>query len=151
MVPKLELRIWQGQSSADTLPFGVQTLDVSGRPGLTNGVWPSAEPWTGRLKKLDSESIKSQEIIYNQDFNIAQLERRIARMQGEVWLIHITHKWLTMVAHYNDSFQVNNEEKTALEERLAEAGFQIEAFWLALRGLLWLADESEIEFEILIS
>ena len=39
---------------------------------------------TGRLKKLDQESIKSQEIIYNQDFNIAQLERRIARMQGEV-------------------------------------------------------------------
>ena len=117
---------------------------MSDRPGLTYGVWPSAEPWTGRLKKLDSESIKSQEIIYNQDFNIAQLERRIARMQGEVWLIPITHYWLTMVTHNNDSFQVNNEEKTALEERLAEAGFQIEAFWLALRGLLWLADESEI-------
>ena len=28
----------------------------------------------------------------------------------------------------NDAFKVNNEEKTALEERLAEAGFQIEAF-----------------------
>ena len=39
---------------------------------------------TSRLRKLDQESIKSQEIIYNQDFNIAQLERRIARMQGEV-------------------------------------------------------------------
>jgi UDP-glucose:O-linked fucose beta-1,3-glucosyltransferase len=59
---------------------------------------------TGRLKKLDSESIKSQEIIYNQDFNIAQLERRIARMQGEV----------------------NNEEKTALEEKLAELNGTLE-------------------------
>ena len=39
---------------------------------------------SSRLTKLDQESIKSQEIIYNQDFNIAQLERRIARMQGEV-------------------------------------------------------------------
>ena len=39
---------------------------------------------SSRMKKLDQESIKSQEIIYNQDFNIAQLERRIARMQGEV-------------------------------------------------------------------
>ena len=36
-----------------------------------------------RLQKLDQESLKSQEIIYSQDFNIAQLERRIARMQGE--------------------------------------------------------------------
>merc|ERR1712106_1251117 len=53
---------------------------------------------SSRMKKLDQESIKSQEIIYNQDFNIAQLERRIARMQGEV----------------------NNEEKQALEEKLAD-------------------------------
>ena len=51
-----------------------------------------------RLGKLDQESLKSQEIIYQQDFNIAQLERRIARMQGEV----------------------NNEEKQALDERLKE-------------------------------
>jgi len=28
----------------------------------------------------------------------------------------------------HDTFKVNNEEKTALEERLAEAGFQIETF-----------------------
>ena len=68
-------------------------------PGVHAQDWSSAEPWTGRLKKLDSESIKSQEIIYNQDFNIAQLERRIARMQGEVWLISITHnKW--HMAHF---------------------------------------------------
>lgn len=51
-----------------------------------------------RLQKLDQESLKSQEIIYQQDFNIAQLERRIARMQGEV----------------------NNDEKQALEERVNE-------------------------------
>ena len=138
-MPKLALRIWQEQSSPDSL-----------RTDLVVPEWLSAEPWTGRLKKLDSESIKSQEIIYNQDFNIAQLERRIARMQGEVWLILITHnKWL--MTHNNDAFKVNNEEKTALEERLAEAGFQIEAFWLVVRSLLWLADESEIEFKTLIS
>ena len=36
------------------------------------------------LVKLDHESIKTQEIIYNQDFTIANLERRIARVLGEV-------------------------------------------------------------------
>jgi len=51
-----------------------------------------------RLQKLDQESLKSQEIIYSQDFNIAQLERRIARMQGEG----------------------NNEEKQALEEKVVD-------------------------------
>ena len=86
-MPKLELRIWQEQSSPDSL-----RTDLLVPGGL------SVEPWIGRLKKLDSESIKSQEIIYNQDFNIAQLERRIARMQGEVWLILITHK--------NDSWRI---------------------------------------------
>ena len=45
---------------------------------------------SSQQRKLDQESIKSQEIIYNQDFTVAQLERRIARMQGEVGLLQST-------------------------------------------------------------
>lgn len=53
---------------------------------------------SSRLYKLDQQSVKQQEIIYNQDFTIQQLERRIARMQGEV----------------------NTEEKKELENRIEE-------------------------------
>nr|XP_014341535.1 PREDICTED: coiled-coil domain-containing protein 39 isoform X2 [Latimeria chalumnae] len=37
-----------------------------------------------RLHKLDHEALKQQEIIYNQDFQIQQLERRISRLKGEI-------------------------------------------------------------------
>ncbi|CAD5118818.1 DgyrCDS7498 [Dimorphilus gyrociliatus] len=36
-----------------------------------------------KLTKIDTESLKQQEILYNQDFTIQQLERRMGRMQGE--------------------------------------------------------------------
>ncbi|KAJ8030943.1 Coiled-coil domain-containing protein 39 [Holothuria leucospilota] len=38
---------------------------------------------SSRINKLDHDSLKQQEIIYNQDFAIQQLERKIARLQGE--------------------------------------------------------------------
>ncbi|XP_038050649.1 coiled-coil domain-containing protein 39-like [Patiria miniata] len=38
---------------------------------------------SSRINKLDHDSLKQQEIIYNQDFTVQQLERRIARIQGE--------------------------------------------------------------------
>ena len=62
--------------------------------GAQTGIWNLKT----RLQKLDQESLKSQEIIYGQDFNIAQLERRIARMQGDV----------------------NNDEKQALVVKLSD-------------------------------
>merc|ERR1739838_921314 len=37
-----------------------------------------------RLTKFDHQSIKQQEIVYNQDFTIQQLQRRLARLEGEV-------------------------------------------------------------------
>lgn len=51
-----------------------------------------------RVKKMDHEVLKQQEILYMQDFNTQQLERRINRMSGET----------------------SNEEKIALEAKLAE-------------------------------
>ncbi|XP_051873299.1 coiled-coil domain-containing protein 39-like isoform X2 [Pristis pectinata] len=37
-----------------------------------------------RIDKLDHESIKQQEVIYSQDFQIQQLERRLAKLEGNV-------------------------------------------------------------------
>ncbi|KAM9039459.1 coiled-coil domain-containing protein 39 [Sarcophilus harrisii] len=51
-----------------------------------------------RLYKLDLETLKQQEIMYNQDFYIQQIERRMSRLQGEL----------------------NVEEKAILETRLVD-------------------------------
>ncbi|XP_039256465.2 coiled-coil domain-containing protein 39-like [Styela clava] len=59
---------------------------------------------SSRLNKLDQQSVKQQEIIYNQDFTIQQLERRIARMRGEI----------------------NTEEKKELEARIASLTASLE-------------------------
>ena len=34
-------------------------------------------------RKLDEEALKQQEILYTQDFQLQQQERRVGRMQGE--------------------------------------------------------------------
>ncbi|KAM5164293.1 coiled-coil domain-containing protein 39 [Mantella aurantiaca] len=51
-----------------------------------------------QLQKLDLHALKQQGIIYNQDFQIQQLERRLSRLKGEV----------------------NTDEKHALETKAAE-------------------------------
>lgn len=57
-----------------------------------------------KIRKLDHDSLKQQEIVYNQDFAIQQLERRISRMQGEQ----------------------SNEEKLHLEKRISELTNELE-------------------------
>lgn len=59
---------------------------------------------SSKLHKLDQESLKQQEIIYMQDFQLQQLERRISRMQGER----------------------SNEEKLQLEARIKDLMTQME-------------------------
>ncbi|OXB82471.1 UNVERIFIED_CONTAM: hypothetical protein H355_000729 [Colinus virginianus] len=51
-----------------------------------------------RLRRLDADALKQQELIYNQDFYIQQVQRRLSRLEGEV----------------------NADEKQALEEKVAE-------------------------------
>ncbi|XP_045395696.1 LOW QUALITY PROTEIN: coiled-coil domain-containing protein 39 [Lemur catta] len=51
-----------------------------------------------QLHKLDFESLKQQEIMYNQDFLIQQMERRMSRLKGEI----------------------NSEEKHTLEAKIVE-------------------------------
>jgi len=53
---------------------------------------------SSKLNKLDKDSLKQQEIIYNQDFQLQTLERKIARLQGER----------------------SNEERNQLEEQIKE-------------------------------
>uniref|UniRef100_A0A8D2PWC2 Coiled-coil domain-containing protein 39 n=1 Tax=Zosterops lateralis melanops TaxID=1220523 RepID=A0A8D2PWC2_ZOSLA len=51
-----------------------------------------------RLRKLDTELLKQQELIYSQDFYIQQIQRRLSRLEGEV----------------------NSDEKEVLEGKVAE-------------------------------
>ncbi|KAF4796112.1 Coiled-coil domain-containing protein 39 [Turdus rufiventris] len=51
-----------------------------------------------RLRKLDTDLLKQQELIYNQDFYIQQIQRRLSRLEGEI----------------------NADEKRVLEEKVAE-------------------------------
>ncbi|NXR50050.1 CCD39 protein, partial [Hippolais icterina] len=51
-----------------------------------------------RLRKLDTDLLKQQELIYNQDFYIQQIQRRLSRLEGEV----------------------NSDEKELLEGKVAE-------------------------------
>ncbi|NWY66147.1 CCD39 protein, partial [Erithacus rubecula] len=50
-----------------------------------------------RLRKLDTDLLKQQELIYNQDFYIQQVQRRLSRLEGEI----------------------NADEKQVLEEKVA--------------------------------
>ncbi|KAK6195619.1 hypothetical protein SNE40_001008 [Patella caerulea] len=47
------------------------------------GSYAALRNLSSKVSKLDTDSLKQQEIIYNQDFAIQQLERRMNRMQGE--------------------------------------------------------------------
>ncbi|XP_075717782.1 coiled-coil domain-containing protein 39 [Rhinoderma darwinii] len=49
-----------------------------------NGSQVSLRNLNSQLQKLDLHTLKQQGIIYNQDFQIQQLERRLARLKGEV-------------------------------------------------------------------
>lgn len=57
-----------------------------------------------KVSKVDTDALKQQEIIYNQDFAVQQLERRINRMQGER----------------------SNEEKIALEAKIKDLNEDLE-------------------------
>ncbi|NXQ92155.1 CCD39 protein, partial [Nyctibius grandis] len=51
-----------------------------------------------RLHRLDADALKQQEFIYNQDFYIQQIQRRLSRLEGEL----------------------NTDEKQVLEAKVAE-------------------------------
>jgi len=47
------------------------------------GVRSTNKNMDSRLRKLDKQAIQQQEIVYNQDFMIQQLQRRLAKLEGE--------------------------------------------------------------------
>ena len=49
-----------------------------------SGAKTAAKNLATRIGKLDADTLKQQELVYNQDFMIQTLERRLWRMQGEV-------------------------------------------------------------------
>ncbi|XP_051556328.1 coiled-coil domain-containing protein 39-like isoform X2 [Myxocyprinus asiaticus] len=57
-----------------------------------------------KLRKLDQNSLKQQMIVFNQDFQIQMLERKMSRLQGEV----------------------NKDEKEALEKRASDMAEALE-------------------------
>ncbi|KYO20049.1 coiled-coil domain-containing protein 39 [Alligator mississippiensis] len=62
------------------------------------GSQASLKNLNSRLRKLDADALKQQEITYNQDFYIQQVERRLSRLKGEV----------------------NTDERQVLEAKVAE-------------------------------
>uniref|UniRef100_A0A8D0KPV3 Coiled-coil domain-containing protein 39 n=1 Tax=Salvator merianae TaxID=96440 RepID=A0A8D0KPV3_SALMN len=65
--------------------------DIDGRRGQLKNLYC-------RLSRLDAETLKQQELVYNQDFYIQQVERRLSRLQGEL----------------------NTDERQVLEAKVAE-------------------------------
>ncbi|KAM8953973.1 coiled-coil domain-containing protein 39 [Pelodytes ibericus] len=63
-----------------------------------NGSQASLKTLNSNLQKLDQQALKQQGIMYNLDFQIQQLERRLSRLKGEV----------------------NTDEKQALEMKVSE-------------------------------
>lgn len=62
------------------------------------GTRSSLKHLNNQLHKLDFETLQQQEIMYNQDFYIQQVERRMSRLKGEI----------------------NSEEKQTLEAKIGE-------------------------------
>ncbi|KAM9127088.1 coiled-coil domain-containing protein 39 [Pangshura tecta] len=62
------------------------------------GTRASLKNLNSRLRTLDADTLKQQEIMYNQDFYIQQVERRLSRLQGDI----------------------NTDERQVLEAKVAE-------------------------------
>ncbi|XP_032639747.1 coiled-coil domain-containing protein 39 isoform X2 [Chelonoidis abingdonii] len=62
------------------------------------GTQASLKNLNSRLRTLEADTLKQQEIMYNQDFYIQQVERRLSRLQGDV----------------------NTDERQVLEAKVAE-------------------------------
>ncbi|NXU84623.1 CCD39 protein, partial [Xiphorhynchus elegans] len=64
-----------------------------------------------RLRRLDAEMFKQQELIYNQDFYIQQIQRRLSRLEGEV----NAHEKLVLEAKVAELKKTLEEKKNAYD------------------------------------
>ncbi|KAL5255367.1 hypothetical protein ACHWQZ_G014700 [Mnemiopsis leidyi] len=56
---------------------------ASNKQAEIHGSQAASKNLSSKLNKIDQEALKQHEIIYNQDFQLQVLERKVARLQGE--------------------------------------------------------------------
>ncbi|XP_043847824.1 coiled-coil domain-containing protein 39 isoform X2 [Dromiciops gliroides] len=81
------------------------------------GTRSSLKSLNNRLYKLDLETLKQQEIMYNQDFYIQQIERRMSRLQGE---LNVEEKMLleTKLIDLRNTFEEKKNTSELLENQI---------------------------------
>ncbi|KAM8770786.1 coiled-coil domain-containing protein 39 [Rhynchonycteris naso] len=95
---EIQLNILKGVLFKKVQELQSETVKEKAAVSEIEGTHSSLKHLNQHLHKLDFETLKQQEIMYNQDFRIQQLERRMSRLKGEI----------------------NSEEKQALETKIVE-------------------------------
>ena len=80
----------------------------------------AAKNLAARIAKLDADTLKQQELIYNQDFTLQTLERRLWRMQGEVKSNAEEKALLAKVEELNEILVEKNQRHSLLSNQLKQ-------------------------------
>ena len=80
----------------------------------------AAKNLTARIAKLDADTLKQQELIYNQDFTLQTLERRLWKMQGEVKSNAEEKALLAKVEELNEILNEKNQRHSLLSSQLKQ-------------------------------
>ncbi|BFZ00548.1 hypothetical protein BsWGS_03587 [Bradybaena similaris] len=75
---KLETMLCKSQSDLNDIKAEEKIIDAAINCAINTG-----KNFASKIQRLDMETLKQQEILYNQSLNIMQLEKRCYRMQGE--------------------------------------------------------------------
>nr|XP_048285854.1 coiled-coil domain-containing protein 39 [Myodes glareolus] len=95
---EVQLNIVKGVLFKKVQELQNETMKEKSLAAEVEGTRSSLKHLNHRLRKLDFETLKQQEIMYSQDFYIQQVERRMSRLKGEI----------------------NSEEKQTLEAKIVE-------------------------------
>ncbi|TKC52840.1 hypothetical protein EI555_003422 [Monodon monoceros] len=95
---EVQLNIVKGVLFKKVQELQTETMKEKAVVSEIEGTRSSLKHLNHQLHKLDFETLQQQEIMYNQDFYIQQVERRMSRLKGEI----------------------NSEEKQALEAKIVE-------------------------------
>ncbi|XP_004675066.1 PREDICTED: coiled-coil domain-containing protein 39 [Condylura cristata] len=95
---EVQLNIVKGVLFKKVQELQTETMKEKAVVSEIEGTRSSLKHLNNQLHKLDFETLKQQEIMYNQDFYIQQVERRMSRLKGDI----------------------NSEEKQALEAKIVE-------------------------------
>ena len=87
-----------------------------------SGAKTAAKNLATRIAKLDGDTLKQQELVYNQDFQIQTLERRLWRMQGEVKSNAEEKALNAKVDELNEVLNEKTQRHTLLSTQLKQLG-----------------------------